>query len=330
METTRGYDVLTFADPEDRQRVVVEWLLGTRCNYRCSYCPTSLHDGKIRWPLWQQVRDFAGRVRSHYDDRQVTFLLTGGEPTLYPDLFAAADLFHELGMLVAVLSNGSRHLEWWADAAGRLDEVILSYHAEQANRDRFVGLVAFLSRRVRVQVNLVMVPARFEELLRLADDLERAAPGVVVHRKPVMEEWRDVRSYPPQARRALLDANNHRSDRYKGGTCLKGDLVAVGPRGRQVVTPFELIVGGGNRWRGWTCEIGVETLFVRGSDVYRAVCGVGGRLGSIDDPGLRLPTEGVTCTENLCTCVAGIKAGKRKEGVGDERPTLTEAGVDWA
>ena len=38
--------------------VVVDWSMGSRCNYSCSYCPSVLHDGKSDWATLEQISGF--------------------------------------------------------------------------------------------------------------------------------------------------------------------------------------------------------------------------------------------------------------------------------
>jgi organic radical activating enzyme len=308
-----------FADAVDENRLVVEWLLSSVCNYRCSYCPPELHDGRLRFPEWEAIEDFSRRLIHAYRGRDVTLLLTGGEPTVYRRLLDLADLVHELGGAVAVLSNGSRALGWWEHAAGHLDEVILSYHAESADAARFVELASFLAPRVRLQVNVVMAPRHFDACLAVARELERAAPDAVIHSKPLMDRWRALHDYSREAQEHMAQPSSVEPSnrRYPRGTVLKGDLVRRRRDGTsETVTPIQLLLEGGQRWKGWDCSIGLQTLFIRRHAVYRSVCGVGGCLGSIYNTELEFPSAGVTCARETCNCIAGIKVRKRAPRVG--------------
>lgn len=96
-------------------------------------------------------------------------------------------------------------------------------------------------------------------------------------------------------------------------TVLKGSLVLGRIDGTsRVVSPLQLINEGLNHWKGWDCEIGQTTLFVRFDQAWRAACRVGGPVGSIYDRDLQLPTDTVRCTSHSCTCIAGIKAAKSR------------------
>lgn len=82
--------MISFQDETDARRVVIEWLMSSVCNYSCSYCPTHLHDGRVRWPRYGAIVDFSERVCRHYAPAPTTFLLSGGEITLFPRLGANA------------------------------------------------------------------------------------------------------------------------------------------------------------------------------------------------------------------------------------------------
>lgn len=306
------YDLLDAEHERDRRRTVVEWIISSVCNYACSYCPEELHDGRVRWPDHDTALRFCRRVSDHYRGRDLTFLFTGGEPTLYPRFIDLAAQLRAWDAAVAVLSNGSRPLSWWRRSVAHLDEVILTYHYESADPRRFTALIEFLSPRLPVQVNFLILPERLEECRAMAADLRDRFPETSVHLKPMMDHWKRVRGYDEQTR-ALLRASNNvaaGSPHYERGTVLKGDLAITGGGVRMVVTPIELLLADENHWASWRCAIGVETLLVRFTDVYRAACRVGGRIGSIDDEDLIFPDAPVTCDQHSCGCIGGIKATK--------------------
>lgn len=307
---------LRSVDPADENRVVVEWLLSSVCNYACSYCPKDLHDGKLGWLPWEPMELFCRHVAAHYTGRDLTFLFTGGEPTVYKRFLDLASLVRSLGADVAVLSNGSRTLGWWDRAAAALDEVILSYHCESADRSHFVAVAKLLASRLRLQVNVVMTPEQFDECLSIAQELEEVAPSAQVHHKPLTERWTRVHRYKTAVHAELAAVNARPTSSPPRATVLKGDLVREFADGStESTTAIRLLLEGQNQWEGWECSIGTDSLFIRHDHVMRSACGVGGTLGCVQHlpP---LPTEGIICTSGSCNCIAGIKASKWTAGRG--------------
>ncbi|WP_233463959.1 hypothetical protein [Nocardia gipuzkoensis] len=69
-----------------------------------------MQDNRVRWPDYDSVHRFTRAVAQHYRGRDITFLLSGGEITLWPQLPRMAADLRALGIDVAALSNGTRPL----------------------------------------------------------------------------------------------------------------------------------------------------------------------------------------------------------------------------
>jgi organic radical activating enzyme len=308
-----SYDQLDFADTNDRSRVVVEWLMSSICNYDCSYCPAALHDGRVRYPDWNTVRSFVTRVQAHYQDSDLTFLLTGGEITTYRKLPALAELLRELGCAVALLSNGSKPVAWWQEHAPLIDEVLLSYHHERAEDDHMLAVADAVTRHASAQFNVVVDPANFDRTIRFG--LRAMAESTAVVNFKIMFEggWKRPTTYSAEQQALLSDAirQARAHNAARPSTVLKGDMVMRGPgAAAERVSPLEIIDRGLNAWDGWQCEAGVTTLFIRFDEIWRAACRVGGVLGTIYDEQLQLPRAAVVCNRASCNCIAGIKSRK--------------------
>src|SRR5579864_6218724 len=103
------------SEPWRAKVLFVDWLLGNRCNYACSYCPKSLHDGSRPWMQQNVLLAFASRIIElcAEEDRQAYFQLIGGEVTLIPELPRLLSSIASLGGRVGLISNGNRQLSWW-------------------------------------------------------------------------------------------------------------------------------------------------------------------------------------------------------------------------
>src|SRR6185436_15194256 len=51
---------------EHARNTLVEWMLGNRCTFACSYCPSELHDGSLPWISADVILPFLDQVRRHY------------------------------------------------------------------------------------------------------------------------------------------------------------------------------------------------------------------------------------------------------------------------
>src|SRR5258708_37272880 len=104
----------------DRKRILfVDWLLGNKCNFKCSYCPDILHNGSRTWPASDNIIVFARRLLelSAARGQTVHIQFTGGEVTINPELPLILSSLKQLGCRLALISNGARTASFWSRIA---------------------------------------------------------------------------------------------------------------------------------------------------------------------------------------------------------------------
>ena len=62
--------------------IKVEWNLGKRCNYDCSYCPSEIHDNTSPHTNIEILKETVDKLASLGKSIRLSF--TGGEPTVNP------------------------------------------------------------------------------------------------------------------------------------------------------------------------------------------------------------------------------------------------------
>ena len=174
-------------NPEHSKWVLVDWTLGTACNFQCSYCPAELHDGRFPFPSPDSVVEFARVVSRHYESlgRRVFVQFTGGEVSLFSQLPGILSELKQAGIRSGVLSNGSRGLAFWSKLSALLDSVTLTHHIEFAHWERFQSIAAMLSERIRTHVQFTMLPARFDECVERALTIRALCPRATIGLKPL-------------------------------------------------------------------------------------------------------------------------------------------------
>ncbi|WP_171102347.1 radical SAM protein [Ruegeria sp. HKCCD7255] len=307
----RPLEWIEHTDDIHKKVVLVDWMLGNRCNYSCSYCPPALHDGSKGWQSYDDVLGMIEALQEHYHNRlcrRVWLQLTGGEPTLHPKIKEILSAARAHDMKVSMISNGSRTERFWLAIRDKLDSLILTLHLEEAEFDHVHRVIAILSEVIHVQVNLTMLPDRFDESYEMARRLGADFPNIAIVMKPLRLEFGDA-LYPysdeqikkMQERMSTPSAPNGRL-RHPRGT-----MTRFNPDGTQEeLRANTLILRSENRWQGWLCEAGLESLRITGDGhVKRAVCNVGGHVGEIGRD-IELPMDPIVCDRESCSCVADI------------------------
>jgi MoaA/NifB/PqqE/SkfB family radical SAM enzyme len=108
----------------------VDWYLGKRCNFSCSYCVDYLHDYKTPHVPLEKLKKVVDKVYLQHEDN-VLWSLTGGEPTINPDFLKLCEYIEEKGSkLVSVTTNGSRNLKYHKKLLELVDGITVSFHFE--------------------------------------------------------------------------------------------------------------------------------------------------------------------------------------------------------
>ena len=130
----------------NRPKTHVEWLLGNKCNYQCSYCNEIFRLGDKAFPPDELVLDVCKDIIQHYDDlgRDVIFEFIGGEPTLIEKIPNIGERLHNYPTNIVIRTNGSASLEWWARVRRFLSSVVISVHREFCDINHIKSVVELL------------------------------------------------------------------------------------------------------------------------------------------------------------------------------------------
>lgn len=309
------YIKLVHSNPSHEDWFVVNWCLGNTCNYSCSYCPSSLHDGSIKWPELEKIKQFITRVVEQTHPRKVYFELTGGEVTLYKYFTEICQHCTELGAKVGLISNGSRTLRWWEENKQYFDHVCLSFHPEFAEPEHFIEVVKILHNEVRVHVNVMMAPDKFDYCYSVADRVKDLG-NISMALQPLIHDFGEVVFDYNDFQKNVFDRQHELITKHikfdKTFDYYRGAMRLIYPDGTsEVSSAHRFISFKTNDWSNWKCYAGVEQIIVDlGGNIFRGWCRVGGKIGHIHDEDLLIPIDPVICNKTMCHCNFDIMSTK--------------------
>jgi MoaA/NifB/PqqE/SkfB family radical SAM enzyme len=122
--------------------IALTWMIGSRCNYDCMYCPTELHDKTSVHPdldrlkmVWQS---FYKKTKDQHLPYKISF--TGGEVTANKSFLPLIEYLttgeFDIGQLI-VTTNGSASLNYYKKLARLVDAISFSTHSEHINEKEF-------------------------------------------------------------------------------------------------------------------------------------------------------------------------------------------------
>lgn len=286
--------------------ILVTWSMTTVCNYKCSYCPSNLHDGAYKFPSdTQNIINFLNDIQNKNREKKIFMTILGGEPMLWPKFDTFLQKLNE-NIYVEVLTNGSRNLSWWSNninLINRLYNLVLTFHPEHADKDEFLKVCKYLSEKsdILIQVNIMALPGeKFNDCIEVYEKL-RETNNLSVRVKAIRKDFGDqyLKEYSKDELETIKTSHKYNIKDRK-------ELFDFDSQGF-----YNLSFNKKNTWKNQLCHIGVDSFFIEyDGSIYRGTCKVGGAIGKLGD--YILPTVGVICNKNLCPCVTDALIKKEK------------------
>jgi organic radical activating enzyme len=301
----------------------VDWKLNNYCNYRCSYCRPQFHEGTVKGPPVSQIYALVEQIsRQRSDKAWKHFHFTGGEPTAYEPLLEVLQELKRLGFTSSVITNGSKSTNWWKSSRSLLDEIFFTFHIEMTQRRHFTRVLsAVCGGEAMVHVNVTMLPTRFAECLDVANSVAASHTDASVSLKPLIQTNQELYPYTDE-QKAVLRSWFKASVGRRFTRRAKSQMVAEFDDGRSELLPASRLISRGlNKFRGWRCNVGVETLAVTADGrIFRGNCRVGGQIGSLAAGLDEYPIQPVICTQDACFCAGDVCTEKRRVATTADAP----------
>lgn len=292
------------------------WILNNICTNHCDYCNPSLHRGTNHHYDWVHAKSFVERLFKRYSSIHCS--ISGGEPTLSPFFPELVKMFHDSGHTVGITSNGARTPRFWEEISPLLSYICFSFHPSYED-PQFLEKALLSAQYTWVTVRVMMDSRHWDRSVAMYEECckhgnlfvepVRILPEVSERHvgddyTPQQLEWmrtnivknRSITIKNPAAKVAKIGADFF----YDDGSC---DLSG---------SSNELINTGQTDFRGWSCNIGLESLFVHWDGIVKkGNCNQGGDLFHINEHEKhQLPTSAEICFQNLCSCGTDVLISK--------------------
>lgn len=318
-----------------KNKLRIELALGNVCNYMCHYCFPGSNEGDKRWPDYFPFIQNLDHLLNHYKAAgkdQFEIHLIGGEPTLWPRLGEfVKHLKDNYNCLISMSSNGSRSLRWWREYGSYFDKVMLSAHHEAINVDHYIDVADLLYEKNVIITSLVLAdPLAWEKCLGLVERFKTSKGRWAIdlqelintdytdEQKKLLSQWRLRQTNP---------LRHWIHNKYKTPT----SKVVFEDNSRLSVKNNEIVLRRWNNFKGWDCNLGVDTLCVNFDGDLTGQCG--NNLYGLDFKyNLKSPTfvedfapiiKSTFCHTDVCWCQPEVNVSKFNLGQGDVSSTRT-------
>ena len=281
--------------------IKIEWNLGKRCNYDCSYCPASIHDNSSSHTDIEILKATVDKLMTLGKPIRLSF--TGGEPCVHPKFSELIKYCKHVGITwVSVTTNGTLPYEFYA--ALEADQIVFSIHLEYDWKRVFNTVESVVDSTNKKVIAQIMAHHDYmDAVVQLRARCLLAHIPNTVRRIRWTEGDRDLfddMRYNPNDLELLKEMES-----TVQGNCVIDDT--------QIIHANDVIKLHLNKYKDWTCNAGLESLMINwDGEVHRATCRVGGSLGNIYEGTFLQPLDPVICDRNFCTCAADIPITKVK------------------
>lgn len=177
------------SNPLQANVVKIEWNMGKRCNFNCSYCDEFTHDNKSSYMSFEVAKKTVDKIVDKLPGRKFKINLTGGEPTLNPEFEKILDYMYQKNIAVGITTNGSRTYDFYAKNLHKLASIIFSYHMEYHKRHALPENIVKLhklsktfDKHLHLHVHMMMLPTTFKEADETIEYLKTNGISVVMRR----------------------------------------------------------------------------------------------------------------------------------------------------
>jgi organic radical activating enzyme len=308
--------IIRIQQPDDAP-MHLTWMINNICTNHCSYCPPNLHEGKNHHYEWENAQRFFEILFKRYP--KIHCSVSGGEPSLSPFFPDICKTFYNAGHTIGLTSNAAKPASYWKDIAPYLNYICFSWHPEFPDKN-FLEKVIAAARQIPVTVRIMMLPGKWEQCVKMFNEMSEQWEFYTEPVKIMPYNDIDTKSYDYTEEQNEWFENNH-------GNHSRGDpkhIVRLAPvkilsnyyfdDGSMVIEPnaSDYVNRGYTNFNGYTCEIGLKSLFVRPNGIiYLGNCLVGGKIGNINKPEKIIwPTGPSKCNINLCSCSSDVNLNK--------------------
>lgn len=291
------------------------WVINNICTNHCDYCPPILNKGTNHGYDWNNAKSFINRLLKRYP--KIHCAISGGEPTLSPFLPEMIEMFQQAGHTVGLTSNGARSIRYIEEISKYLSYISFSYHPQYDDKSLLEKAIA-ASNNCLITIRIMMdsrywdlAVSRYNEFIQhpeISVETVRILPEMA--HKHVGDDYNQdqiqwLECNPGgYSTKGLYNQNNKLWKPAINGATFYWDDGSVDQWG----DANKLVSRGLTDFRGWACNIGLESLFVDFTgNVSKGNCRQGGKIFHIDShEQYELPTRGEICEQHLCHCATDV------------------------
>ena len=230
--------------------IKIEWNLGKRCNYDCSYCPAAIHDNTSPHTDIEILKKAIDQLSTLGKPVRLSF--TGGEPCVHPKFQELVTYARFKGIhWISVTTNGTRPYEFYRILP--VNQYVFSIHLEY-DWMRVVNTITKLSDETTFKlIGQVMAHHDYMSHAKIVKGMldQQTIPNTVrrIRWTEGDHDLFDDMRYHPDDLNWIKD-----QDATIQGNCVIDD--------KEIIHSNDVIKLHLNKYKDWSCNAGIESLMI--------------------------------------------------------------------
>jgi hypothetical protein len=170
----------------------IDWNLGKRCNYSCSYCPSFVHDNSSpHLPLQTFTTAFDKLYEHIQHHKSIIISFLGGEPTLNPDYNRIIAHAKRHNTYIVTTTNGTADISKLKlyKAAGALN---ISIHQEYVNIPKMISKITeLIAHSGKLSISYMLKPGTLSQYYNFLDVCPPRDANFIIEVCPLVDRNND-------------------------------------------------------------------------------------------------------------------------------------------
>ena len=292
------------------------------CNFNCTYCFPGSHIERYRYPkntdliiknfriLFDTYKKIAKKEKFH------VMITGGGEPTVWPGLEKFCEEIKKThDCYISLTTNGSRTMRWWEEHYKCFDDVVLSCHHEFVDIHHYINVADLLFESgLKVTALMLMDAKHWDKCVSYIDLMKASKHSWFIQTKEIIDapgHGMDV--YTPEQFQYVNDSikripNSDWIFKRLNDMKIHESVVLFDNDTAVTSRPHSILTNGWNKFQGWTCNAGFESISIDPSgQVLAASCRqdpFGGKILNVCDENfdVDIQPKPIICKLNHCSC----------------------------
>jgi wyosine [tRNA(Phe)-imidazoG37] synthetase (radical SAM superfamily) len=286
---------------QKKEILEIIWTPSNVCNFNCRYCFPGANLGDHKSPpdvnlIIKNFNHMLQKYKEKIGKTQVHFKISGGEPSLWKDLDKFIEGIKENNdVYLSLITNGSRTLRWWQKKGNLIDNVTLSFHAGEADVDHHIAVADIMYELGKKTTVLVLMdPTNWDKCIEKIEYMkEHSKYNWFIQVAEVIEpdhvfagHTKEVdnheRLYTPEQKEFMKNSLKRMPglrwfvDNYylfKKEIRVFESIATLNDGTEESARPHYYINNNWNKFLNWSCDIGLELVFINWDGEIRGSCG---------------------------------------------------------